>query len=167
VSRANYSDDLDQWDLIRWRGQVKSAIRGARGQAFFRELITALDAMPEKKLVRMEFEQDGCYCTLGVIARQRGVDLGSFDPDDSEVGEQIGNALGIAHQLAREIMYENDEWSNWSIDSGRLPDDPAKRWQYMRAWVAAQIVVTPEECGALEVDDAVLKRLADQIGGCP
>jgi hypothetical protein len=151
MSRANYSEDLDHWDSIRWRGQVRNAIRGKRGQAFLRELIAALDAMPEKKLVRMEFEQDGCYCTLGVIAAKRGVDLRTFDPDDSEVGEQIGGALGIAHQLAREIMYENDEFTNWSIEAGRLPDDPEKRWRYMREWVARQIVVTPEECAAVEV----------------
>lgn len=157
MSRANYSEDLDQWDLIRWRGQVSAAIRGRRGQAFLRELIAALDAMPEKKLVRMEFEQEGCYCTLGVIAAQRGVDLRAFDPDDSEVGEQIGGALGIAHQMAREIMYENDEFTNWSNVTGRLPDDPAKRWQYMRAWVARQIDVTPEECGAVEVEESTAK----------
>ena len=152
MSRANYSEDLDHWDLIRWRGQVSSAIRGRRGQAFLRELIAALDAMPEKKLVRMQFEQDGCFCTLGVAAAQRGVDLRAFDPDDSQVGEQIGEALGIAHQLAREIMYENDEFTNWSAQTGRLPDDPAKRWEHMRAWVAARIEVTPEECQAVEVE---------------
>jgi hypothetical protein len=34
MSRSGYSDDIDsaddQWALIRWRGAVKSAIRGAR-----------------------------------------------------------------------------------------------------------------------------------------
>lgn len=154
MSRANYSEDIDNWDLIRWRGQVSSAIRGRRGQEFLRELLAALDAMPNKKLVRMEFEQEGCYCTLGVVAATRGVDLGVFDPDDSEVGEQIGGALGIAHQLAREIMYENDEFTSWSDVTGRLPDDPAKRWQYMRAWVVERINVTPEECGAVEIPGA-------------
>ena len=38
MSRSGYSDDLDNWDLIRWRGQVSSAIRGKRGQGFLREL---------------------------------------------------------------------------------------------------------------------------------
>jgi hypothetical protein len=157
MSRSNYNDDIDNWDLIRWRGQVSSAIRGQRGQAFLRELLAALDAMPDKKLVRMEFEQEGCYCTLGVIAARRGVDLAAFDPDDSEVGEQIGDALGIAHQLAREIMYENDEFTSWCYTTGRLPDVTAKRWQYMRAWVVKQINVTPEECGAVEVEEATAK----------
>jgi hypothetical protein len=43
--------DIDQWASIRWRGAVKSAASGSRGQAFFRDLITALDAMPEKTLI--------------------------------------------------------------------------------------------------------------------
>lgn len=153
MSRSNYSEDLDNWDLIRWRGQVTSAIRGKRGQAFLRELLAALDAMPVKELVAMEFEEDGCFCTLGVIAHQRGVDLGKLDPDDSEVGEIIGQLLGIPQQLAREIMFENDEWRNWSDTAGRLPDDPARRWKYMRSWVLAKINVTPEECGAVEIED--------------
>lgn len=32
MSRCGYSDDYDQWALIRWRGAVESAIRGKRGQ---------------------------------------------------------------------------------------------------------------------------------------
>jgi hypothetical protein len=37
MSRSGYSDDLENWSLIRWRGAVASAIRGRRGQAFLRE----------------------------------------------------------------------------------------------------------------------------------
>lgn len=48
MSRSEYSENLDSWSLIRWRGQVVSAIRGKRGQAFLRELVDALEAMPEK-----------------------------------------------------------------------------------------------------------------------
>ena len=33
MSRSGYSDGLDEWAMIRWRGAVKSAIRGARGRA--------------------------------------------------------------------------------------------------------------------------------------
>ncbi len=56
MSRSGYSDDLDSWALIRWRGQVASAIRGRRGQAVLRDLLAALDAMPEKALVASELE---------------------------------------------------------------------------------------------------------------
>lgn len=154
MSRSGYSDSCDGWDLIRWRGQVKSAIRGKRGQAFLRELIAALDAMPEKRLVKQEFEADGEVCTLGCIARVRGLDMSKFDPEDGSVGYDIGAALGIAQQLAREIMYENDDFVVWDPIKGRLRDDALeaeRRWKYMRDWVAKQIIVTPEEAGAVEV----------------
>ena len=51
MSRSGYSDDLETWQLIKWRGQVMSAIRGKRGQKFLRELLAALDAMPKKILI--------------------------------------------------------------------------------------------------------------------
>lgn len=48
MSRSGYSNDGE--NIAMWRGQVASAIRGKRGQAFLRELVEALDAMPEKRL---------------------------------------------------------------------------------------------------------------------
>lgn len=148
MSRSGYNDYCDDnFELIRWRGQVASAIRGKRGQAFLRELLAALDAMPEKRLVKQEFEAHGEVCTLGCIARVRGIDMSKFDPEDDSVGHDIGTALGIAHQLAREIMWENDEFYTRRDD----PTEPERRWKYMRDWVARQIRVTPEEAGAVEV----------------
>jgi hypothetical protein len=155
MSRSGYNDYSDDTlQLGRWRAQVASATRGKRGQAFLRDLLAALDAMPEKRLVKQEFETDGEVCTLGCIARQRKVDMSTFDPEDDDVGEAIGPALGIAHQLAREIMWENDQFYIWDSSRGRIRDDPTepeRRWKYMRDWVAQHIVVTPEEAGAVEV----------------
>lgn len=130
MSRSGYDDDLDPLDLGRWRGQVASAIRGKRGQAFLKELLMALDAMPEKRLVQGEFESEGEVCALGCVARARGMDLSTFDPEDAEY---VGGDLGIADQLAREIMWLNDE-----SGYGRA-DKPEKRWADMREWVANQI----------------------------
>lgn len=126
----------------RWRAQVQSAIRGKRGQAFLSELLAALDAMPEKRLVKQEFETEGEVCTLGCIARQRGIDMSKFDPEDCDVGNDIGPALGIAQQLAREIMYENDAFYSWDPVKGRIRDDAKEaeaRWIYMRKWISEQI----------------------------
>jgi hypothetical protein len=65
VSRSGYSDGCEGWDLIRWRGAVESAIRGKRGQAFLKELLAALDALPEKKLVANELVTlQGQVCIL-------------------------------------------------------------------------------------------------------
>lgn len=156
MSRSGYSDDCeDNLAAGRWRAQVISTTRGKRGQTFLRELLKELDAMPVKRLVKYEFEADGEVCTLGCIARARGVNMGRFDPEDSEVGYEIGPALGIAQQLAREIMYENDEFIVWDPLKGRVRDDSVeaeKRWAYMRNWVASQIIVTPEEANAVEIE---------------
>ena len=46
MSRSGYSDDYEPSNIAMWRGQVASAMRGKRGQAFLRELIEALDAFP-------------------------------------------------------------------------------------------------------------------------
>jgi len=135
MSRSGYSEDYDgtEWDLIRWRGAVTSAIRGRRGQAFLRELLAALDALPEKRLVPNVFEQEGEVCALGAVARARGVNLSDIDPE-GEFGCQriIGARLDIASALAAEIMYENDEQHGRRLD-------PKIRFERVRAWVVEQI----------------------------
>jgi hypothetical protein len=53
MGRHGYTDDSDDvLDLGRWRAQVSSAIRGKRGQRFLRDVIRALDALPEKRLIK-------------------------------------------------------------------------------------------------------------------
>ncbi|KGX48418.1 hypothetical protein [Burkholderia pseudomallei] len=68
MSRSGYSDDGDNWSVIRWRGAVNSAIKGARGQEFLRDLAATLDAMPDKRLIDNEFRNsNGEFCALGVL----------------------------------------------------------------------------------------------------
>jgi hypothetical protein len=165
MSRSGYiddGDDDDQWGLIRWRGAVKSALRGARGQAFLRELLTALDAMPEKRLASDSLiTADGEFCTMGVVGAARGVNLDALDPEDCE---QVAQSFGLAEAMVREIVYENDErvaeWGWEEVDvcgpmrpyypewgshkrSVRVPinDAAERRWQHMRAWAAKHIKV--------------------------
>ncbi len=129
MSRSGYSYDLDKWDLIRWRGQVASAIRGKRGQAVLREIVAALDAMPEKALIVSEYETpEGEVCTLGALAKARGIETQGFDADDYD---GWANTFGVAHQLVQEITYLNDE--------GSYNETPEQRWARMREWVASQI----------------------------
>ena len=129
MSRAGYCEDIDQWDLIRWRGAVTSAIRGARGQAFFRDMLAALDAMPVKELIASELVSERGCCALGAVAKKWNIDVSGMDPEDYE---QISKTFGIAEAMVREIEYVNDEWGSYS-------DSPAKRWTRVRAWVAEQI----------------------------
>lgn len=158
MSRSGYSDECDGWDSIRWRGAVTSALRGQRGQAFLKELIAALDAMPEKVLAADSLvNADGEFCTLGVVGAARGIDLGKLDPEDYD---QVAKAFGLAPAMVREIVFENDEGCisggsyEWFEVCGPLrsqqqrhrsvwvPDPQAgvKRWAAMRRWAEKQLV---------------------------
>jgi hypothetical protein len=127
MSRSGYSCDYDNWAAICWRGAVKSSIRGKRGQSFLKELLSALDAMPEKSLIAEELEVSGEVCALGSIGKARGIDMSKIDPEDHY---QVAGAFGIAEALAREIMYENDEHGH----------TPESRWRHVHDWVSKQIV---------------------------
>lgn len=143
MSRSGYTDDCE--NVAMWRGQVASAIRGKRGQTFFRDLLAALDALPEKKLIHGDLrDESGCVCAIGAIGLKRGVDVDSLDTYDYD---KLGDTFNIAHQLAQEVMYENDEGA-W-----RGRETPEERWTRVRAWVVEQIRVTPEEALAVELPD--------------
>lgn len=140
MSRSGYNDDCDDyWALIRWRGAVTSAIRGRRGQSFLREMATALDAMPEKKLIAHELEDPlgGEFCALGVVGHRRGLDMLSetgLDPEDTLA---VAEAFGIAEALVKEIVYVNDE--DYCTRSADREKQVKGRWHYVREWVELNI----------------------------
>lgn len=130
MSRAGYSEDIDGWQLIKWRGAVASAIRGRRGQAFLREMRAALDALPGKRLIDRDLVRGGEVCAIGAVGLgRREVNLPGLDPEDHDM---LATAFGISGALAREVMYENDEGTC-------LNETPEARWARMRAWVESQI----------------------------
>lgn len=141
MSRSGYSDDCGGWDLICWRGAVKSALRGSRGQAFLKELAEAMDDMPVKRLVTEELQADGEFCTLGVVGNARGLDMTTIDPDDAEA---VADKFGLANAMVREIVWENDEHPGvYGLkedgSTGWRRETPEERWKRMRAWVDKQI----------------------------
>lgn len=131
---TDYDDDGTQWDFIRWRGQVASALRGKRGQAFLRELLAALEAMPEKRLVSGHLRTiDGEVCALGALGRVRGIDLEVLDPEDYD---SVARTFSVAHQIIRELSFENDERTWFFVGSVQQPiTTPEHRWKYMHDWV--------------------------------
>jgi hypothetical protein len=128
MSRSGYVDDCEGWELIRWRGAVASAIRGKRGQEFLRKLLAALDALPEKRLIEGELEQDGEVCAIGSVGRMQGMDMSKLDPTEPE---EVAAAFGISEALVKEITYVNDEW-DWR-------GTPEKRYETVRKWVVEHI----------------------------
>ena len=129
MSRSGYSDSCDGWELIRWRGAVASAIGGKRGQHLLREMRDALDAMPVKRLIAEDLvTPEGEVCALGAVGCRRNlpglVDLDVYDRTT------VARAFGVAEALVAEIAYKNDD---------EAPDDPARRWAYMRRWVDEQL----------------------------
>lgn len=129
MSRSEYYDDADNWNRICWRGAVNSALKGKRGQAFIREAIAALDALPEHKLIANKLEADGQFCTIGAVGKMRGIDMSNLDPEDYN---RVAATFGIAQAMAREIVFMNDEGSIG-------PQTPANRWAMMRDWLTKQL----------------------------
>ena len=128
MSRSNYSEDLEPWALIRWRGAVASAIRGARGQAFLREMLAAVDTITDKRLVADVLEADGEVCAIGAVGRARGIGMAELDPEEPE---DVARVFGIPRALAAEIVYENDE--------GAWRETPEQRWRRMRDWIVSHL----------------------------
>jgi hypothetical protein len=131
MSRSGYSDDGDQWQTICWRGAVASALRGRRGQVLLKEMLAALDALPEKKLVAHELEEEGGVCAIGAVGKARGLDLQKLDPDDHE---GVAAAFNVSHALACEVFYENDEAVGYWVK-----ETPEARFARMRRWLESQI----------------------------
>ena len=128
MSRSGYTDDCDGWALIRWRGAVASALRGRKGQAFLREMLTALDNLVGKRLIAGDLMRGGEVCAIGAVGAARGIDMTGIDPEDPET---VAGVFGIAPALAKEIVFENDEWA--------CKATPEDRFTRMRAWVVVRL----------------------------
>jgi hypothetical protein len=130
MSRSGYVDngDIEQWDLIRWRGAVASAIRGKREQAFLLEMWKAMTTLPEPKLIANSLiDVDGQVCALGSVARARGLDLNWIDPESRAF---MGTIFGIPDALAKEIMFMNDDWRT---------ETPEARYVRMKKWIESEL----------------------------
>lgn len=131
MSRSGYCDDGDYEYGQLYRNSVDRAIQGKRCQAFLKELATALDAMPEKRLIEAELiSESGEVCAIGSVCKARGLDVKGIDVNDSEA---VGKLVGISRSMAAEIEYMNDEW-------GRHDETPEQRWEKMRKWVDRETI---------------------------
>lgn len=154
MSRSGYSDDAE--NVAMWRGQVANATRGRRGQKLLRDMVAALDAMPDKRLFQGHLvAPDGGVCALGALGQMRGVDMSKFEKyidDDGEcddpnaLADHLGRELDAAYQLIMEVQYMNDEYFDFYYTPGDYRSSkcieytPEERWTKMREWAAKQII---------------------------
>ncbi len=169
MSRSGYCDDIDDpLALGRWRGQVKSATRGQRGQKLLREMLAALDAMPEKRLVSgaLEISSEAdernaqkwadFFKDPDAANRYRAHYVETRPPDYKEGDVCALGALGRVRDLDMSgLDPENSEGVAAAFDVAEplareivymndeahwLPETPEQRWKRMREWVARQII---------------------------
>lgn len=177
MSRSGYNNDYgdydyDQWAAIRWSGAVKSAMRGKRGQQFLKDILAAMDAMPEKRLVRNVLVFDGSgdptpprtdpyghnsYYGDPVIVG--GDQLYDINGNTCNVGDccamgALAKARGLdisnvdpedPPQVAA-LFKVNDkivrEIADHNDEHGHVNETPEARFIRMRAWIAGQILET-------------------------
>jgi hypothetical protein len=144
VSRISYSEEEDypgQFNL--WQANLMRSVRGRAGQAALRELKTALDAMPEKRLIEGHLVKDGEVCTVGAFALGKVMSKGkareealaeleaeygglescdtcfhyakSHQPDEpcSECVEWRDNPDGLSRARQNSVGRGTDYYANW------------------------------------------------------
>lgn len=130
MSRSGYSYDCDYLDL--YRQAVRQAVQGKRGRAFLKELLEALDALPEKRLIADELQDGfGGVCAIGSVGLKRKLDMSQLDVQDYS---RLADVFGIAKSLVREIEFVNDDGHTWRHSS------PEERFTRVRKWVERVLV---------------------------
>jgi len=131
MSRSGYWDDWDGDGRPPefYRRAVENAINGKRGQAFLTELLAALDALPQPRLIAGQLVEGGEVCALGALGVRRGMDMSKIDVENPD---SVAEAFKIPRCLAAEIEYENDD--DFSYKSSMTPE---KRFEYMRKWIVS------------------------------
>ena len=145
MSRSGYSDEGTEWAMICYRGAVCSSLRGKRGQAFLRELCSALDALPEKSLCTHYLQlKNGKCCAIGAVGKARGIDMTNMDAEAMTESGSLSELMDIANAMVREIEFINDDdfWcksrDGESIETFYARQDRA-RWTTVRNWAEEQI----------------------------
>lgn len=143
MSRLYYENDCDYIEGLQ-HGWLSSAIRGRRGQAFLRELVAALDALPAPELScgALEDAQTGCCCAFGAVRRLRGPENVKLDfhPDEEEIAPTyLAEPFGVSETLAWAVVQANEE-----IDEQNTEPARRRRWARVRAWAVLHLLPTGE-----------------------
>jgi hypothetical protein len=126
MSRSGYSDD---GGTELYRANIDRALKGKRGQDFLKELVKALDALPNKRLIAGDLSREGEVCAIGALGLYKNIDIVDIDPEDPQ---RVAKMFNVSESMAREVVFENDE-ATYTIET------PEARWQRMRNWAVALI----------------------------
>lgn len=134
------SDDPLDWG--RYEAAKLSTLRGRRGQAFLRELVAALDALPQPELSEgaLGDRRTGCVCALGAVALAQGDSFDDLAKDNGNWGpDEAAEWYSISPTLANEIISANDDWRD-----GNTVDVRRSRWRHVRSWAVSHLIKPPQ-----------------------
>ncbi len=117
IPEGEYDDEDSQRRYALQCANLKRQINGKRGQAFLRELLGALEALPEKALIEGHVSAAGMVCTFGALALKRRTDA----------GEQREAVLA---DLESVVVHLRDE-------DGDEPEDYEPMWEWAERELAA------------------------------
>jgi hypothetical protein len=138
-------DDWEPWMDGQWAGALRSAIRGRRGQQFLRDLVNALDALPEPELSAgaLEDEETGCCCAFGAVRRFRGAESVPlyFHPMEEDVTpDHLTEPFDVSRALAWEVVEANEGWCK-----SNSPETRRQRFKEVRRWAVGALLSPPIE----------------------
>jgi len=149
MSRMDAAFDGEVVAAGLWQSMYQRSTRGKKGQRNLHDFIAALDAMPEKRLIR-DAEVEKLYdeekdeyvvvgvCAVACFAAAKGGDARYFgEEDDSDIFStaELGKSYGLSWTMAWEMARAND-----GTFAGLTPQE---RWQAMRDWAVSLLQPLP------------------------
>lgn len=148
MSRTWEGESDNPLDWGRYEAAKRSTLRGKRGQAFLRELVAALDALPQPELSEgaLGDRRTGCVCALGAVALAQGEAFADLAKDDGNWSPgEAAEWYSISPTLANEIISANDDWRDGNDARTRQ-----LRWRHVRAWAVHHLTEAPQGAGEVQ-----------------
>ena len=143
MSRINYTDEEDHpGQFALWQANCLRSIKGKNGQAALRELEQALLALPDKRLIAGDLQDEqGNVCAIGALARHKN-HTPKADPEYEM--EAVGVELGMPELVAWTVVCLNDREldKHYDREQGRCvlytPEERYERvLKTVQGWLAA------------------------------
>jgi len=153
--------DGDEYQLYGLQqANTSRQLRGKKGQVFLRELLAALEALPEKKLIEGAVARGGHVCSLGAVALKRRVDAGEdrdkvlaelaavdVDPYEGEpIWDWATRVLAVPSLIAWDIPQENDDdgYTGKYVDGKYVRQEVTPEMRYDRMVRYVRGLIAPE-----------------------